>query len=138
MKQCQKCKRIFEDTAFYCPECGEGLQEYVQTQYQTTVTSNQTAQTNKKDSTVAVLLGQAAEKTAEMDRSDNILIKWLPTLFSIVGFIVCWNWNWLWGSVIAIIGYIYGRTSQNKVNKYLSIIAAVACVLLTLLALAVG
>lgn len=138
MKQCQKCKRIFEDAAFYCPECGEELQEYVQTQYQTTVTSNQTAQTNKKDSTVAVLLSQAAEKTAEMDKSDNMLIRWLPTLLSIIGFIVCWNWNWLWGSVIAIIGYIYGRTSQNKVNKYLSIIAAVACVLLTLLALVAG
>lgn len=120
MKQCQKCKRVFEDTAFYCPECGEELKAYVQAP-QTTVQANNASAASAQP-------GQAEKK--DSDSTDTALGGWLATVLGIVGLLICWYVSALFGMAIAVVGGLSGWKSSNIVNKLISTVAAVVSIIL--------
>jgi uncharacterized membrane protein YvbJ len=115
MRICKKCGAQFPDDHNFCSSCGERYIEY---------TSSPAYQT------------QIPRSTSNTFSAETFL-KFLPLGVSILGFIVAWQSDWIFG-LIACVGatvYSYSRYNNSKsdFNKISLIVSAGAAILIILL-----
>lgn len=115
MRTCKKCGTQFPEDNNFCSKCGERYTEYV---------SSSTEQSQRTIS------------TSNSSAAINFL-KFLPLCVSILGFIVAWESDWVFG-LIACIGatvYAYSRynTFKSDLDKISLIVSAGASILIIVL-----
>ena len=123
MRICSGCGKILEDDALFCTECGCK-----------TVESNPPSEPPQEPSSNTVL-EYIKKKTEEWDNSDNVLFRWLPSLLSIIGLIVAWEFSILFGLALSVCGIVFGSTTKNKANKIVSLAVGILCILICLVAM---
>ncbi|MDO5336382.1 MAG: hypothetical protein Q4E89_02825 [Eubacteriales bacterium] len=139
MKICNKCRKTFDDAAVFCPDCGERLENYQATQKQRTPTQNQQPSGTQQvptqgNGSVKQMMSEQKKTVQKWDNSQNVFVRWLPTIFSIIGLLVAWNVSILYGGIIAAAGVVCGCFSKNQINQIISIVVGIITILICILA----
>ena len=119
MKICNKCNAKFEDSNVFCPVCGEKLETL--------------DQTNNNNNVINNLSEYLKAKSDSFDNNENVLIRWLPSILTVLGLIIAWNWYALLGMVVAIVGILYGWFSKNQLNKIITMVVGIITIILCIL-----
>ena len=119
MKICKKCNTIFDDSNVFCPECGEKLETL--------------DQTNNNNNVINNLSEYLKAKSDAFDNNENVLIRWLPSILSVLGLIIACDWYALLGMVVAIVGVLYGWFSKNQQNKIITMVVGIITIILCVL-----
>ena len=115
MKICKKCNHTFDDSAGFCPDCGEKLQ---------IIKYEEPKKTSK-------FLGAIKNKSEEYDNNSKSVTRYFAAIASIIGFIVAWYIrSTVIGFAFAIVGVLYGVFSKNTVNRVVSILLGIITILL--------
>lgn len=134
MKTCENCHRTYDDSSFFCPECGKKLVVQNSNNQPTDISNRVTVENgNSKKDTYKELV---KSKTEEWDTSDNVLMRWLPSLISICGLLIAWYFSALVGFGFSVCGIIFGAYSSNELNKLVSLMVGIITVLGCLVSLA--
>ncbi|MGN0263725.1 MAG: hypothetical protein ACI4DX_04965 [Oliverpabstia sp.] len=116
MKICKKCNKIFDDSNAFCPECGEKLETL--------------DQTNNNNNVINNLSEYLKAKSDAFDNNENVLIRWLPSILSVLGLIFTLKGNYILGIAVAIAGVLYGWFSQNQQNKIIATVVGIITIIL--------
>lgn len=68
----------------------------------------------------------------DLDQSDNVLFRWLPTFLSVIGLIIAWEASVVIGMILALFGTLLGSGSSNTPNKILSMLFGIVTIVLSL------
>lgn len=139
MKYCRKCDCTFDDSASFCPSCGsplEAAQEEAPRYAQGSSAGVSNSGASNRSGFFATLKEAFMSYTAKWDESDNPVVRFLPSIISILGLIVAWNWSYWIGGAAAIGGIGYGVYSKNTLNKTIAVAAgAITLVLIVMFCL---
>lgn len=132
MKICKKCNHKFADSAVFCPDCGEKLIVYEQTDSDRSYMAHTEINKAKTDRTEmgGNLVSQIKSKSMEWDNNENIFMRWLPSIISVLALIIAWEWSSLLGLAIAVCGALYGWFSKNQLNQIIATVVGVITILL--------
>lgn len=100
MKKCNNCSKEYDDSKMFCPLCGGQLTPV------------------------------APPPTPASNASPSFFENWGGVLLALVGLIVAWEVDAMFGTALAVIGIICGWASPNNTNKILSIIVGGITILL--------
>lgn len=92
MRTCKKCGAQFQEEYNFCNKCGEKYTEYVspsEEQSKTTISTSDSSQV-------------------------STFLKFLPLGVSILGFIVAWESDWVFGLIACIAAAIYSYSRYNN------------------------
>lgn len=132
MRICKQCNRKYAESAVFCPDCGEKLIDY--SQMEADHNYMQHSETNKieqgENGIQSNLIFQIKSKTTEWDKNDNIFMRWLPSIISVLGLVTAWEWDAAFGLVIAICGVLFGWFSKNQLNQIIATVVGIITILL--------
>ena len=114
MKICKKCNHTFDDSAGFCPDCGEKLQ---------IIKYEEPKKTSK-------FLGAIKNKSEEYDNNSKSVTRYFAAIASIIGFIVAMYIYTEIGFAFSIVGILCGAFSKNTVNRVVSILLGIITILL--------
>ena len=114
MKICKKCNHTFDDSAGFCPDCGEKLQ---------IIRYEEPKKTPK-------FLEAIKNKSEEYDNSSKTVARYFAAIISIIGFIVAMYIYTEIGFAFSIVGILCGAFSKNTVNRVVSILLGIITILL--------
>lgn len=72
----------------------------------------------------------AAPMPIKTKTSPSWLENWGGVLLALIGLIVAWEVNAVFGFALAVVGIIWGWSSPNKINKVMSVVVGVVTILL--------
>lgn len=128
MKHCKNSNYSFDDSASFCPTYGSPL-EVVYDNVPVPAQDPSSSVTNFFEVIKEHLISYAVQ----WDASDNPIIRFLPSIMSVLGLIISWHWNSIFGGAVAIGGICYGMYSKNTLNKKIAIAVGVIVVIMVIL-----
>ncbi|MCI8729733.1 MAG: hypothetical protein HFH59_02935 [Lachnospiraceae bacterium] len=134
MKICMKCKSTFDDSAAFCPLCGEKLAAYQMDQHNQN-SQKEPGQSSTKGKTgvgrIFSNIKESAKNTSvTWDEHSNIFMRWMASILAVAGLLAEWNISVRAGAVIAVCSACIGWYSKKTLNKIISAIAGILAVLI--------
>lgn len=103
MKKCTKCSKEYDDSKQFCPVCGGQL---------------------------APVSGGGGSTHGSKVKTGSWFEQWGGIVLTIVGLLLEWEINAIFGFAVAVVGAICGFQSSNGVNKVASMVIGVIAALL--------